>query len=57
MSGIEVDRVIELRDIIAKSNSMSEIYRCCKEVVRLNDGYEVKIVPNDPTKSAFVIGI
>lgn len=54
MTSTELDRVFQLHKIIKNSDSMSEIYAACKEVVKLHDGYEVKIIPNDPNKTLLI---
>ena len=51
MNGTEVTRVLELHSVIRNSTSMGEIYMACKEIVKLHDGYEVTVTPNNPGTS------
>lgn len=54
----QVDRLLELKDIIGKSNSFSEIYRCCKEIIAIQEGtiYEPpKPEPPQPPKDRILI--
>ena len=54
----QVDRILELQAIIGKSNSFSEIYRSCKEIIAIQEGttYESpKPEPPQPPKNRILI--
>lgn len=54
----QVNRIIELQAIIGKSNSFSEIYHCCKEIIAIQEGttYELpKPEPPQPPKDRILI--
>lgn len=48
MDGNQFERWQKLREIVKTSSSMGEIYNACKEMVALQDGYTVNIIPLKP---------
>ena len=48
MNTQQLERWQELHEVVKTSNSMSQIYSACKEMVALQDGYTVNIIPLKP---------
>lgn len=48
MDGLQFERWQKLREVVKTSTSMSQIYNACKEMVALQDGYTVNIIPLKP---------
>jgi len=48
MTAEQFARWKQLHEIVKMADSMSEIYRSCKEMVALQDGYTINIIPLKP---------
>ena len=57
MNATELKKWFELLDILKKSNSMTEIHQCCKEMVALKDGFKVVLVPISPNDVVGTISV